>query len=342
MKLLVLGGTGAISGEIVRQALVQGHDVTIFNRGTKPTSYMKDVHIIIGDRHDKKSFSELMSSVDADVVIDMICFREEDAKQTVQTFSGRAKQLIFASSIAAYARPYHSFPVQESCETLREDPAFSYGYHKAEMERYLQKEMGKSPKTAITILRPSLTFGTGSTNFGILRQNRNVVRRIKEGKPVIMTGEGVIPWSFTFTPDLAAAFLLTCENKKTFNDCFHVTNTELVVWEDLYKAVGRAIGKEPVLYYISSELLREFKPDICEHLNFEKVHFSYFSNEKFKSAAPGYEPRITLEMGIQKLIQWWDDTNFPYDEEKEILEDEICSLYEQFRNGLNIIGKKYS
>lgn len=33
------------------------------------------------------------------------------------------------------------------------------------------------------ISRPSLTFGEGAANFGMLRQNRNLVRRIREGKP---------------------------------------------------------------------------------------------------------------------------------------------------------------
>ena len=112
-----------------------------------------------------------------------------------------------------YDRPYHSYPIREDSKHLRTDPAFSYGFQKAEMERYLQAEIAKDqPGAAITILRPSFTFGDGTTNFGILRQNRNVVRRIREGKPVVMTGEGSIPWSFTFAPDLANAFLLSCGN----------------------------------------------------------------------------------------------------------------------------------
>ncbi|WP_295581116.1 NAD-dependent epimerase/dehydratase family protein [uncultured Oscillibacter sp.] len=333
MKLFILGGTGVISREIVRQALEQGHEVTIFNRGTRTSPSAGKVRVLTGDRHDKEGFARLMSTVDAEVVIDMICFREEDARQTVETFRHRAKQLIFTSSIAAYDRPYHSFPIRESCEGLRTDPAFQYGFQKAEMERYLQGEMASSP-AAITILRPSLTFGAGAANFGMLRQNRNVLRRIREGKPVVMTGEGVIPWSFTFVPDLAAAFLLACGNERTYRDCFHVTNTETVVWEDLYRALGHVAGREPLLYYVPSALLRKCAPGVCEHLNFEKVHFSCFSNEKFQTAAPAYAPKVTLEEGVRQLAQWWEETDFPYDAEKEQVEDRICAAYERFAREL--------
>lgn len=341
MKLLILGGTGTISREIVRQALQKNHDVTIFNRGSQKTPYEKDIRVITGDRHDGDAFTKLASEVNADVVIDMICFQEEDARQTVETFRGRAKQLIFTSSIAAYDRPYHSYPIREECESLSKDPAFVYGFRKAEMERYLQKEMGAPSTPAITIIRPSLTFGPGGANFGILRQNRNVLRRIKAGKPVVMIGEGVIPWSFTFVPDLAQAFLRACGNEKTYNDVFHVTNTERVVWEDLYRALGKIAGKEPVLCYIPSALLRKSAPSICEHLYFEKVHFSCFSNEKFQKAAPGYAPEITLLKGIQDMVQWWEGSDFPYDEAREEMEDTMCELYQNFAGELKACAEKF-
>lgn len=332
MKLLILGGTGTISQEIVRQALIAKHQVTIFNRGSKKSPYADQITTLCGDRSDDAAFQAQMATVDVDVVIDMICFQASDARQLLQAFKGRVKQIIVTSSIAAYDRPYKSHPIQESQETLRTDPTFAYGFQKAEMERYLHSEMDDS--TAITILRPSLTFGDGSANFGILRQNRNVVRRIAQGKPVVTVGEGVIPWSFTFAPDLAQAYMLACGNEQTYNDCFHVTNTELVLWEDLYKAIGKALDKDVDFCPIPSSLLRAFYPSVCSHLNFEKVHFSYFSNEKFLKAAPTYKPCITVDEGVKNLLAWWEETQFPYDDDKEALEDRICQLYSQFRDDL--------
>lgn len=333
MKILIIGGTGVISREIVKQALEKNFEVTIFNRGIHKCEVPENVQIINGDRNNLADFRHKMSDLDVDTVIDMTCFNEQLARQTIDIFGGRAKQIIVTSSIAAYERPYKSYPIREEYESLDTAAQFSYGFHKAELERYLNSQMGKI-NAAITIIRPSLTFGAGAANFGILRQNRNVVRRIKSGKPVVMIGEGVIPWTFTFVPDLAKGFILSCGNEKTYNDSFHVTNTEIVMWEDLYRAVGRAVGKEPDFVYVPTVLLREMLPSVCEHLNFEKVHFSVFSVDKFKAAAPEYEPSVKLDDGIRDLVSYWESTDFPYDEEKEALEDAICSAYNDFRTRL--------
>ena len=198
--------------------------------------------------------------------------------------------------------------------------------------------MGKIP-AAITILRPSFTFGQGTSNLGTFRQNRNIVRRIREGKPLIMLGEGFSPWSFTFTRDLASAFVLSAGNEKTFNNVYHVTNTQLVTWEDLYYAIGRAVGKEPKLYYVSSVLLKDFWPDVCSHLYYEKAHFNYYSNEKFMTDVPEYCPKVSLDEGIREVMDWWESTDFPYDEKKEAIEDEVCALYERFCDGLNKLAE---
>ena len=333
MKILILGGTGTISSEIVRQALAAGHSLTLVNRGNRPSAYQDQVTSVVADRSDKAAFAEAMKPLQADVVIDMICFNEENARQTVELFADRVQQIIVTSSIAAYNRPYHSFPIREEAETLRTSPDFGYGFHKAEAERYLQSQMNHH-QAAITIIRPSFTFGAGTANLGILRQNRNLVRRIQEGKPVVMVGEGGIPWTFTFARDLASAYVLSAGNEKTYNDAFHVTNTELVMWEDLYKAIGSALGKEVEMCYISSVLLREFYPEVCAHLNFEKVHFNYYSIEKFRRAVPEYHPVVGLQEGIREVMDWWEATGFPYDEEKDKLEDQICGLYKQFEKDL--------
>ena len=339
MKLLVLGGTGVISRQIVLQAVNKGYDVTIFNRGNRVLPECAGAKVVTGNRADE-NFSGKFSGEHFDTVIDMICYTEEDAKQTLDVFGDKAEQIIVTSSIAAYNRPYHSYPIREDAESLRvNDPSFAYGYHKARLDAYFQDQMGKR-HAAITIIRPSLTFGPGAANFGILRQNRNLVRRIRDGKPVVMVGEGVIPWNFTFTRDLASAFVLACGNPKTYNDYFHVTNSEIVMWEDLYRAIGHAVGREPELCYVSSYLLQEFYPSVCQHLHVEKVHFSVFSNEKFQCAVPDYVPRVGVDEGVKELVDWWETTNFPYDDEKEALEDAVCGLYHDFESGLMKLAEK--
>ncbi|MFI3165648.1 MAG: NAD-dependent epimerase/dehydratase family protein [Bacillota bacterium] len=339
MKILILGGTGVISSQIVKQAVEAGHDVTVFNRGMRDVAMPNGVNVILGDRKDTADFESKMKAVEVDVVIDMIMFNVEDAKQMLGLFGERCKQIIVTSSSSAYQRPYKSLPVSEDKEALTFDDSFAYGFNKAEMDRYLQGEMGKH-SAGITIIRPCLTFGEGSQTVGTFRQNRNIARRIKEGKPVVMIGEGVIPWSFTFSPDLAKGYVLCCGNEKTYNDFYHITNTEVVVWEDLYRAIGKAVGKEPKFIYVPSALLRKIWPTVCTHLNYEKVYCAVFSNEKIQKAVPEYNPQITLEQGMKNLVEWWEKIDFPYDEVKEQIEDDICAAYGEFEGKLLEMGLK--
>ncbi len=337
MKILILGGTGVISRQIVAQAAAAQHDVTVFNRGLRSVAMPAGVTVVQGDRKDTADFEAKMKALSVDVVIDMISFNVADAQQLLSLFGARCKQIIVTSSTSAYDRPYKSHPVSEANEQLTMDDSFAYGFNKAEMDRYLQTQMGKH-SAAITIIRPCLTFGEGSATVGTFRQNRNIARRIAQGKPVVMVGEGVIPWSFTFAPDLAKAYVLACGNENTYNDYFHITNTEVVMWEDLYRAIGKVVGKEPNFVYISSALLRKVYPTICTHLNYEKVHYAVMSNAKIQKAIPEYQPQISLQEGVQNLMDWWQETDFAYDDAKDKIEDDICAAYYAFEQSLLDLG----
>ncbi|MEA4932598.1 MAG: NAD-dependent epimerase/dehydratase family protein [Lawsonibacter sp.] len=338
MKFLVLGGAGVIGRQIVRQALNAGHEVTAFDKNSGFPPECAGAQLAVGDRY-AADFAARFENQRFDAVIDMICGSVADAKATLNTFGKTAAQIIVTSSIASYNRPYRSYPLRESAERPACDPAFQYACDKAQMELYLKSKMGAQP-AAITILRPSLTFGPGATNFGMLRQNRNVVRRIRQNRPVVMVGEGVIPWNITFSPDLGRAYLLACGNQNTYNDDFHVTANEVVMWEDLYRAVGRAVGHEPDMAYISSVTLRRVLGPLCGHLNFEKVYFSVCDNSKFRQAVPEFEPRVCFDKGIRQLVGWWETSGFAYDEEKDRQEDELCGAYDTFRRQLTTLGAK--
>ncbi len=74
MKVLVLGGTGVISREIVKLLLEKQHQVTVYNRGSRDQQFAGEVREIVGDRLDRGRFEAEMRKESFDAVIDMICF----------------------------------------------------------------------------------------------------------------------------------------------------------------------------------------------------------------------------------------------------------------------------
>ena len=55
MKILILGGTRFIGYTLLRELLIQGHEVTILNRGVTEASIPDSVERIQADRDDDDS-----------------------------------------------------------------------------------------------------------------------------------------------------------------------------------------------------------------------------------------------------------------------------------------------
>jgi len=326
MKILILGGTGVISRSIVGQLLTKNHDVVAFNRGNHPLPFLKDVQHIVGDRLDRDAFKTRFQKETFDAVIDMICFNEADAISTVDTFKNNTEQIVICSSIAAYKRPYKTVPTVEASEELHENPEFEYAFHKAEVERYLHETIQKE-QLAITIIRPSLTYGPGAANIGVLRQNYGIVDRIRKGKALVMFGDGSASWSWTFAPDLAKAFVGVLGNKRTYGQAYHATSEERHIWEDLYLEFGKIVGVDPHIVHIPSELLHRAAPDLCGHLFYEKTFVGLFDNSKIKKDVPSFTIDISLNQGLKTILEWWEKEAATVDREKDILEDRLVNLF---------------
>lgn len=281
-------------------------------------------------------FERQMSEIDCDVVIDMISFTAKDAETTIRLFRNRVKQLIICSSVAAYKRPFTSIPIKEACESLVDSPAFAYSYQKAEMERYICQQVDTNGLAA-TVIRPSLTYGVGGMNVGILRQNANIVKRIRNRKPLVMFGDGTMPWNFTFAEDLADAFVGAVANEKTYGKAYHATNQEVHYWDDLYYTFGKVLGVEPQIVHLPTEILYEASPELFGHLHFEKMYVGHFDNASIRTDVTMFNPQISLEEGLGQLVEWYDRTDLALDSEKDQLEDKLVNLYCELADRANML-----
>lgn len=322
MRLIIIGGTGNISREITRQTAAMGHDVTLFNRGTRTdVEIPHGVRVITGDRRKEGELMEKLGGVNADAVIDMISFNASDARTTMEVFDGKAEHIIFTSSVAAYNQPARYIPIKEEFETLRSEPSFPYGFEKANMERELHNLKKKSH---VTIIRPSLTFGIGCSNIGVMRQNANIARRIMDDKPLLMFGDGTNPWTFTFAPDLAKAYVMSLFRPSTYDRAFHITSGFCNIWDDLYTVIGEIVGKEPQIIHAPAELLNKIDSSLFGHIQMEKKYCGIFDCSAFREAVPDWEPEYDLRKGMTMIYRWWEKNGFPFDPEKDEAESRIC------------------
>ena len=332
MKILIIGGTGNISREITRQAAQAGHEVYLFNRGQRKdadTSMAREV--ICGDRRIPGELKEKLRNLEFDAVIDMISFNAVDARTTLEAVDGRTGHIIFTSSCAVYDVPPKSIPISENTATLRTDNTFPYGFEKANMERFLKS---RPTQAKITIIRPSLTFGIGCSNIGILRQNANIARRITDGKPLLMMGDGTNPWTFTFSPDLAKAYVMSLNNPAVYGKTFHITSGFVNIWDDLYTTVGEILGKSPRIIHAPSEMLNAIDSALFGHLQLEKKYFGIFDCSNFRTSVPAWQPEYDIMKGMEMICRWWKDNDYPFDESKDRLETLICEGIEAAQSNI--------
>src|SRR5262245_29594342 len=101
-NILLIGGSGFVSGTLARTALASGHAVWTVTRGQR--SLPDGVTPIIADRRDRAGFRNAVASlpVQWDLVVDCIGYVTEDAQQDIEVFRNRARHFVFISTDFVY------------------------------------------------------------------------------------------------------------------------------------------------------------------------------------------------------------------------------------------------
>ncbi len=158
LRVLLLGGSGFVSGTIARVALAQGHQVTIVTRGIK--ALPQGVTALRADRTTPGSLEAALaaSKDDFDLVVDCIGYQASDAQQDLALFAKRCRHLVFLSSDFVFAPEKRQFPQPESNEFFLTDNSYGANKRRCELE-FIQSSADFSHWS---ILRPCHIYGPGS------------------------------------------------------------------------------------------------------------------------------------------------------------------------------------
>src|SRR5207249_9755334 len=141
---------------------------------------------VTGDRDDVNAFERRFAGERFDVVIDMICYKPEQAESDVRAFGGRCEQFIFCSTVCTYGVKIPPNVVVD--ETFKQEPISEYGRNKLECERMFLRAGGEK-KFAITIVRPSCTYGPGGHLIDNLEFNPPTWDRMQRDLMVLCSGD---------------------------------------------------------------------------------------------------------------------------------------------------------
>ena len=303
MKALFIGGTGTISAAIVRRLVEQTDwEVWLLNRGNRNGAVPEGVHTIVADMDCEEEVQQKLGNQKFDVVAEFIGFRVEQVERDVRLFRGRTNQYIYISSASAYHKPSADFRITEG--TTLSNPHWQYSRDKIACEEYLMRQY-RETGFPVTIVRPSHTYDERSIPLGVhgAKGSWQVIKRILEGKPVIIQGDGTSLWHLTFNRDFAVGFTGLMGNRHAIGEAFQITGDEVLTWNQIYETIADALGVPLKAVHISSEFLAEAgKPygyDLEGSLIGDKSVCVVFDNSKIKRLVPEMTTTVPFHEGVR-------------------------------------------
>lgn len=337
MKVLFIGGTGTISMAITRQLAKEGHELYLVNRGSRTAEVSENVHIINADINNEAEVAEKLNGLEFDTVCDFIGYHPEQLERDFRLFNGKTRQFMYISSASAYQKPLSDYKITES--TPLKNPYWEYSRNKIACEEYLNR-MYRENGFPITIIRPSHTYDERSVPLGVHGANGSwqVVRRMLEGKPVIIHGDGTSLWTMTFNTDFAAAFIGLMGNIHAIGETYHITSDETLTWNQIYTCIADALGVKLNAYYVPSQFLDDVSEyDFCGSLIGDKANSVVFDNSKLQRAVPDYCAKVRFDEGVRKTIDYvlsHEECQVP-DPEFDSWCDRVISALENAKKQLN-------
>ncbi|MDD6327596.1 MAG: SDR family oxidoreductase [Lachnospiraceae bacterium] len=304
MKVLLIGGTGTISMAITRQLVKAQHEVWLINRGNRTEELPEGVNVIVADISEEAATKEKLGEMQFDVVCEFIGFVRAQLERDYRLFAGRTRQYMYISSASAYQKPLVNYVIDEG--TPLANPYWEYSRNKIDCEAYLM-ERYREDGFPITIVRPSHTYDERSIPLGVHGNygSWQVVKRMLEGKPVIVHGDGTSLWTMTHNTDFAKGFIGLMGNAHAIGEAFQITSDESLTWNQIYQAIADALGVSWTPYYVPSDFLDAVSDyDFCGSLVGDKANSVVFDNKKLKRAVPGYAATIRFDQGIRKTVSY--------------------------------------
>ena len=305
-KILIIGGTGTISSAITRLLAADGHDLWLLNRGTRKNEVPTNVKQVIVDIDNEDEVLRLLAGEQFDSVCEFIGFVPEQVERDIRLFKGRTRQYVYISSASAYAKPARNHVITEG--TALANPYWEYSRNKIACEELLMRAY-REQAFPVTIVRPSHTYCERAVPLSIHGPKGSwpVLKRMMEGKPVLVHGDGSSLWTLTWNEDFARGFVGLLGNPKAIGEAFQIMSDEQLTWNQVYECTAQALGVPLRLYHVSSDFLAAVAPDDYDftgNLLGDKAVTVVFDCTKLKHAVPGFQAVTRFDEGVRRCVAY--------------------------------------
>ena len=247
-KLLVIGGSGHVSGAVVRAALQAEYPVYTLTRGMRPA--VGSVTELIADRHDAAAVAQAVKAIEFekfDAVIDCIGFNAEDMRQDLEVFAPYSNHLIFISTDWVYEPTLRRYPQPvENSPYITDDRngCEAYGWGKLMAENYLREHLPENLN--YTIFRPCHIYGMPSELgcFPAHCRDKDLIACLLNNEVIELVEDGRMLQQPIDCDDLAQTIISAIGNKLAYNKVFNMAGPDIVESRQYYQIIADALGVE--------------------------------------------------------------------------------------------------
>ncbi len=299
MRILVIGGTQFIGKHFVMTAVERGHEVTLFNRGSKPApAGVADQ--IIGDRN---ADLDKLAGRSWDVVVDTSAYVPRQVREAAELLAGAVGRYLFVSTISVYADELAAGLNEDSSLLRPLDPTTevvdgaTYGGLKVLCEEALAAVY---PADSSLVIRPGIVVGPDDpTDRFTYWPNR-----VAHGGEVLAPHGPELPLQWIDVRDLAEFMVGTLERG--------VTGTYNAVCEagrftmgDLLSTSQRVSSADASVTWVSEEFLLEHGVKPVADLPFwlAGAAGNMFKIDGSRARARGLRAR-SLEETVEDTLEW--------------------------------------
>jgi nucleoside-diphosphate-sugar epimerase len=150
---------------------------------------------------------------------------------------------------------------------------------------------------------------------------------MRQGRPVVVPGDGTSLWVLTWNADFAVGLVGLLGRDDAVGEAFHITSDEVLTWDAIHAEVAGALGVEPRLVHVPSDVVAGWDAKTGAGLLGDKAHSVVFDNSKIRRFVPGFAPRVPFAEGVRRAIAWFeaDPARRTIDEEADRTWDAIIA-----------------